>query len=60
MTFEKRIDFIDLKAQQKRILPALTERIQRVLAHGQYVMGPEVQELEETDRGAGGFGHTGR
>lgn len=47
MTSEKRIDFIDLKAQQQKILPALTERIQRVLAHGQYVMGPEVQELEE-------------
>ena len=44
---EKRIDFIDLKAQQKKILPALEERIQRVLAHGQYIMGPEVQELEE-------------
>jgi UDP-2-acetamido-2-deoxy-ribo-hexuluronate aminotransferase len=44
---EKRFDFIDLKAQQQKILPALNERIQRVLAHGQYIMGPEVQELEE-------------
>jgi UDP-2-acetamido-2-deoxy-ribo-hexuluronate aminotransferase len=44
---EKRIDFIDLKAQQKKILPALEDRIQRVLAHGQYILGPEVQELEE-------------
>lgn len=43
---EKRLDFIDLKAQQQRILPALNERIQRVLGHGQYIMGPEVQELE--------------
>jgi dTDP-4-amino-4,6-dideoxygalactose transaminase len=46
MTSEKRISFIDLKAQQEKILPATTERIQRVLSHGQYVMGPEVQELE--------------
>jgi UDP-2-acetamido-2-deoxy-ribo-hexuluronate aminotransferase len=44
---EKRINFIDLKAQQEKILPALNERIQRVLAHGQYIMGPEVKELEE-------------
>jgi UDP-2-acetamido-2-deoxy-ribo-hexuluronate aminotransferase len=44
---EKRLDFIDLKTQQAQILPALTERIQRVLAHGQYIMGPEINELEE-------------
>src|SRR3989339_922650 len=44
---EKRMNFIDLKAQQEKILPALNERIQRVLAHGQYIMGPEVKELEE-------------
>ncbi len=44
---EKPLDFIDLKAQQKKILPAIQERIQRVLAHGQYIMGPEVYELEE-------------
>ncbi len=41
------MDFIDLKTQQKAILPAITERIQQVLAHGQYIMGPEVKELEE-------------
>lgn len=44
---DKRINFIDLKAQQEKILPVLSERIQRVLAHGQYIMGPEVKELEE-------------
>jgi len=42
----KRMDFIDLKSQQQLILATLSENIQRVLAHGQYVMGPEVQELE--------------
>jgi UDP-2-acetamido-2-deoxy-ribo-hexuluronate aminotransferase len=42
----KRMDFIDLKTQQRQISASLTENIQRVLAHGQYVMGPEVQELE--------------
>jgi dTDP-4-amino-4,6-dideoxygalactose transaminase len=44
---EKPLNFIDLKAQQEKILPAIKERIQRVLAHGQYIMGPEVEELEE-------------
>ena len=29
------------------IFPALMERINKVLAHGQYIMGPEVKELEE-------------
>lgn len=43
---EKRINFIDLKAQQEKILPDLTEKIQRVLIHGQYIMGPEIKELE--------------
>jgi UDP-2-acetamido-2-deoxy-ribo-hexuluronate aminotransferase len=43
----KRLDFIDLKAQQQVIRPVLLERIHKVLAHGQYIMGPEVNELEE-------------
>jgi len=40
------INFIDLKAQQQAIYPQLMERIERVLAHGQYIMGPEIKELE--------------
>jgi UDP-2-acetamido-2-deoxy-ribo-hexuluronate aminotransferase len=43
---EKRLNFIDLKSQQEKIRPALNARIEKVLAHGQYVMGPEVAELE--------------
>lgn len=46
MTSQKRIEFIDLKAQQKRIYPGLKARIEKVLAHGQYIMGPEVAEVE--------------
>jgi UDP-2-acetamido-2-deoxy-ribo-hexuluronate aminotransferase len=41
------IDFIDLKAQQSRIKEQIDAAIQRVLAHGQYILGPEVAELEE-------------
>lgn len=39
--------FVDLAAQQARIKPQLDRNIQKVLAHGQYIMGPEVRELEE-------------
>ena len=41
------MQFIDLKAQFKRIEGDVRSRIDRVLAHGQYIMGPEVVELEE-------------
>lgn len=41
------IEFIDLKTQQARIKTEIDAGIQRVLAHGQYILGPEVAELEE-------------
>ena len=41
------LPFIDLAAQQDRIRPELDRRIAAVLAHGQYILGPEVAELEE-------------
>lgn len=41
------IEFIDLKTQQIRIKDKIDAGIQRVLAHGQYILGPEVAELEE-------------
>lgn len=43
---DEAIAFIDLKAQQDRIRPAIDRAITRVLDHGQYIMGPEVAELE--------------
>lgn len=48
MTKTKRenIQFIDLKAQQSRIRKSIEQRLQKVLDHGQYIMGPEVRELE--------------
>ena len=39
--------FIDLKAQYEALKPKIQERINRVLDHGQYIMGPEIFELEE-------------
>ena len=41
------VDFIDLKAQQAAIRPRLETGIHRVLHHGRYILGPEVDELEK-------------
>lgn len=41
------MEFIDLRAQQARIKDRIDAGIARVLAHGQYILGPEVAELEE-------------
>ncbi len=40
------IRFIDLPAQQERIKDKIDAAMQRVLAHGAYILGPEVAELE--------------
>lgn len=41
------MEFIDLKSQQLRLKEQIDAGIQRVLTHGQYILGPEVAELEE-------------
>lgn len=41
------IPFFDLAAQQDRLRTQIDAGIARVLAHGQYILGPEVAELEE-------------
>jgi len=51
------IQFIDLRAQQQRILARVQENISRVLAHGQYIMGPEIRDLEERLAGYAGVRH---
>ena len=40
------MDFIDLKKQQEPIRKNIDKRISKVLNHGQYILGPEVKELE--------------
>jgi UDP-2-acetamido-2-deoxy-ribo-hexuluronate aminotransferase len=40
------MEFIDLKEQYRRYKAAVDERVLRVFAHGQYILGPEVAELE--------------
>lgn len=42
------LPFVDLKAQYTRLKPAIDARIRKVLDHGQYILGPEVDELERS------------
>ena len=41
------MEFIDLAKQQSLIKEGIQKRIEKVLKHGKYIMGPEVYELEE-------------
>lgn len=41
------MDFIDLKTPYRALESEIKARIEAVLEHGQYIMGPEVRELEE-------------
>ena len=41
------MDFIDLKTQHKRIHKNVDQRISAIFEHGQYIMGPEVKEMEQ-------------
>jgi UDP-2-acetamido-2-deoxy-ribo-hexuluronate aminotransferase len=40
------MDFIDLKTQYRQIQAEVDANIRKVLEHGQYILGPEVGELE--------------
>ncbi|ACO31552.1 MULTISPECIES: DegT/DnrJ/EryC1/StrS family aminotransferase [Acidobacterium] len=41
------MDFIDLKTQYRKLKPSVDARMHAVLDHGQYILGPEVTELEQ-------------
>jgi len=40
------MEFVDLQAQYRHLKPRIDARIQAVLDHGRFILGPEVQELE--------------
>ena len=46
-TFTVTMQFVDLQAQYQRLKSEIDTGIQRVLAHGQFILGPEVAQLEE-------------
>ena len=41
------MQFIDLKSRHKLISDKINARIQKVMDHGQFILGPEVRELEQ-------------
>lgn len=41
------MEFCDLKAQCRRLKPRVDARMQAVLEHGRFILGPEVRELED-------------
>ena len=51
------MEFIDLKEQYRRYQKEIDDRMQRVLAHGHYIMGPEIAELEGVLAGYVGVKH---
>lgn len=57
MTTPDPVTFLDLKAQQARIAPELRRRLDAVLAHCQFILGPEVAELEAALAGFCGAAH---
>lgn len=54
---QKPIAFLDLPAQQRRLGAPLKQRIDTVLEHCRFVLGPEVTELEERLAAWSGVGH---
>lgn len=51
------MEFIDLKTQYERYKPDIDTRMQAVLDHGSYIMGPEIEELEGKLAGFTGVKH---
>jgi UDP-2-acetamido-2-deoxy-ribo-hexuluronate aminotransferase len=51
------MQFIDLKTRHKLIGDKINSRIQKVMDHGQFILGPEVRELEQKLAGYTGSRH---
>ena len=51
------MQFIDLKTQQARIREDVEARLRAVLDHGQYILGPEVTEMEQQLAAYAGVDH---
>lgn len=51
------IPFIDLKKQFKNMEPEMRAAIDEVLAHGQFIMGPEINRLESELASMAGVNH---
>jgi UDP-2-acetamido-2-deoxy-ribo-hexuluronate aminotransferase len=54
---QPKLDFIDLKSQYAALRDNVNHRIQQVLDHGQYILGPEIKQLESALAGFTGSRH---
>ena len=52
-----RIQFFDLQRQRARLEGDIRRRMDAVLAHGQFILGPEVTQLEQKLAAFAGVGH---
>ncbi len=44
---DQNVSFVDLRAQYERLSETINARIQGLLDHGKFILGPEVGELEQ-------------
>lgn len=51
------MSFVDLQAQRTRLGAEIDKAIADVLTHGQFILGPEVQQLESALQGLSGANH---
>lgn len=56
-SFGPPIPFVDLKTQYLELKAEIGQRIDQVLEHGQYILGPEVEEMEQALAGYSGTAH---
>ena len=54
---ESRINLFDLQRQRARLESDIRRRMDAVLAHGQFVLGPEVEQIEQKLAAFAGTGH---
>ena len=54
------MQFRDLKKQYEVLKEGMDAAIGQVLTESNYISGRQVEELEESTRGTGGFGSTGK
>ncbi|HEU5295322.1 MAG TPA: DegT/DnrJ/EryC1/StrS family aminotransferase [Burkholderiaceae bacterium] len=52
-----KLEFVDLRTQYAALKDRIAQRMQAVLDHGQYIMGPEVKELEDKLAACSGAKH---
>lgn len=45
--YDRPMEFIDLQTSHRRIAAGLRDRFERIMGSAQFIMGPDISELEE-------------